>query len=91
MRVDCLMTVITAKFALMQIKVDKPFLDKCFTELDELVKDNRLALDAVEGMRDTYKHNLDTYSVKTRLTTKIDRNSLCPCNSGKKYKKCCLQ
>lgn len=91
MRVDCLMTVITAKFALMQIKVDKLFLDKCFTELDELVKDNRLTLDAVEGMRDTYKHYLDTYSVKTRLTTKIDRNSLCPCNSGKKYKKCCLQ
>ena len=21
---------------------------------------------------------------------KIPRNSLCPCNSGKKYKKCCL-
>ena len=24
------------------------------------------------------------------LNTKIDRNSPCPCKSGKKYKKCCL-
>lgn len=27
---------------------------------------------------------------KNRLVTKIGRNEACPCNSGKKYKKCCL-
>lgn len=25
-----------------------------------------------------------------RLTPKTGRNDPCPCNSGKKYKKCCL-
>jgi len=28
--------------------------------------------------------------IKTKPKIKIGRNSLCPCNSGKKYKKCCL-
>lgn len=27
---------------------------------------------------------------KQRTNTKIGRNEPCPCNSGKKYKKCCL-
>jgi len=25
------------------------------------------------------------------LNSKIERNELCPCGSGKKYKKCCMQ
>jgi uncharacterized protein YecA (UPF0149 family) len=27
---------------------------------------------------------------KNLQVTKIGRNEACPCNSGKKYKKCCL-
>ena len=27
---------------------------------------------------------------KQLKSTKISRNAPCPCNSGKKYKKCCL-
>jgi len=26
----------------------------------------------------------------TKARTKVGRNDLCPCGSGKKYKKCCL-
>ncbi len=34
----------------------------------------------------------EDYESKTvRLSPKIGRNDLCPCGSGKKYKKCCLQ
>ena len=29
-------------------------------------------------------------SFKKKSTTKIGRNELCPCKSGKKYKKCCI-
>jgi len=29
--------------------------------------------------------------VKWEPVNKIGRNSLCPCGSGKKYKKCCLK
>ncbi|WP_236781864.1 MULTISPECIES: SEC-C metal-binding domain-containing protein [Aneurinibacillus] len=28
---------------------------------------------------------------KRKKTTKLGRNDLCPCGSGKKYKKCCLE
>jgi uncharacterized protein YecA (UPF0149 family) len=29
-------------------------------------------------------------SISDSPTTKVGRNDLCPCGSGKKYKKCCL-
>ncbi len=32
------------------------------------------------------KHDLPNY-----IEEKIERNSKCPCNSGKKYKKCCIE
>lgn len=32
----------------------------------------------------------DSRDIDVRLDTKIGRNDLCPCGSGKKYKKCCL-
>ena len=47
-----------------------------------------------------FKHEIDNMNVKNifdrkrqtirRNTSKIGRNQLCPCGSGKKYKKCCL-
>jgi len=43
------------------------------------------------------EHNayLQAQSIKKMVnkqlkSTKISRNAPCPCNSGKKYKKCCL-
>lgn len=30
------------------------------------------------------------FSIKNKRRNKIGRNEPCPCNSGKKYKKCCL-
>lgn len=36
-------------------------------------------------------HNNDWQYINARTTPKIGRNDACPCDSGKKYKKCCLQ
>ncbi|PHS09410.1 MAG: hypothetical protein COA78_12000 [Blastopirellula sp.] len=38
--------------------------------------------------RQETKRKLEGYSVLER--TKIGRNEPCPCNSGKKFKKCCI-
>jgi hypothetical protein len=34
--------------------------------------------------------NQQIYDESDVLNTKIERNDLCPCESGKKYKKCCI-
>ena len=36
------------------------------------------------------KMGKDQKSDKTKLSNKMGRNDLCPCGSGKKYKKCCM-
>ena len=33
---------------------------------------------------------IETVKIKKSEYKKVKRNSLCPCGSGKKYKKCCL-
>ncbi|MCD4714205.1 MAG: SEC-C domain-containing protein, partial [Clostridiales bacterium] len=38
--------------------------------------------------RDIKKNYVDTVTV--RIENKIGRNDPCPCGSGKKYKKCCI-
>ena len=35
------------------------------------------------------EYNDKTVQVKTIIENTVGRNSLCPCGSGKKYKKCC--
>lgn len=39
-----------------------------------------------------YGHQLSQFAsnVETSFSAKVGRNELCPCGSGKKYKKCCL-
>lgn len=37
------------------------------------------------------KQELNAELVPVRSEAKISRNSPCPCNSGKKYKKCCMK
>jgi uncharacterized protein YecA (UPF0149 family) len=65
------------------------------------IEDVEIAL-GLREKRDTPKPNYnlglfdfegeEDYSFKTvRLSPKIGRNDPCPCDSGKKYKKCCLQ
>lgn len=41
-----------------------------------------------EQQRDIKKNYVDTVTV--RIENKIGRNDPCPCGSGKKYKKCCI-
>jgi uncharacterized protein YecA (UPF0149 family) len=35
-------------------------------------------------------HHHQTIAPYVRITPKVGRNEPCPCGSGKKYKKCCL-
>ena len=53
-------------------------------ELNELLRDGERP-----GMPDT-NSNRSTITTVRRETPKIGRNAPCPCGSGKKYKKCCL-
>jgi hypothetical protein len=46
----------------------------------------------IQDGNDTYELNLDKFNhtEPIRNQNKIGRNELCPCGSGKKYKKCCI-
>ena len=58
-----------------------------FETIDEsVVKMHRLAL-LLEDARMQSKNVPETF---VRESEKIGRNDPCPCDSGKKYKKCCL-
>ena len=52
-------------------------------EMDELVKD----LPKPQSLKGKNKVNFKTV---TRKSKKVGRNDKCPCGSGKKYKRCCL-
>lgn len=54
--------------------------NKFYKEIEPIIKNTRIWF--LNGYR------LDELAVRTE---KIGRNSLCPCGSGKKYKKCCGQ
>lgn len=70
---------------------------------DDLSKMGELAhhiLEYGKNMYSTYKsysssnnykpNNVKTYTEPLKLDKKVGRNDLCPCGSGKKYKKCCI-
>ena len=57
----------------------------CFREYDE--EEDGLDMDPFEVEDDFYSPTVKTV---VRPGPKIGRNDLCPCGSGKKYKKCCL-
>lgn len=42
-------------------------------------------------LQELSKRYKEAHSVKVREHSKIGRNELCPCGSGKKYKNCCLK
>jgi uncharacterized protein YecA (UPF0149 family) len=52
-------------------------------EMDELVKDMPMPQN-IKG-----KNKID-FNTLDRKSKKVGRNDPCPCGSGKKYKKCCL-
>jgi len=43
-----------------------------------------------QGLSHYYPNNGPTATHSVRTEPKIGRNEPCPCNSGKKYKKCCV-
>ena len=59
----------------------------CYSEDDDKVMDDDV-VDYDEMLYDDYKEMPEILPV--RKESKIGRNDPCPCGSGKKYKKCCL-
>ena len=53
------------------------------------VKRVQLAKPLAEGFDDDGKPKLKKVTVVKRSAPSVGRNDLCPCGSGKKYKKCC--
>jgi hypothetical protein len=71
----------TQKFlALFNQLVKDSFAEKLtsrYSRFKQTIKENARRLDAM------IEHNMET-------SEKIGRNDMCPCGSGKKYKKCCI-
>lgn len=64
-------------------------------ELDDLEDLDDLDLDALEAVLDRIRRRdfpeaLQLEATYVRTQPKVGRNEPCPCGSGKKYKKCCL-
>jgi hypothetical protein len=49
----------------------------------------RDALDALEALSGPVEAHLTRCIKGSAVSTKVGRNALCPCGSGKKYKRCC--
>ena len=68
--------------------------EKLYKKMIELKADHLYSLPEWESIFDKetlekYKFDMTKGRVFVRETEKIGRNDLCPCGSGKKYKKCC--
>jgi len=68
------------------------FLEQFSSMIDEDVEYRERLKRHYRLFRDTLpeKNKLKLSYNKSRIEKKIGRNDLCPCNSGKKYKKCCI-
>jgi uncharacterized protein YecA (UPF0149 family) len=63
-------------------------------ELQERAKEGRDPLEGIVEtyyrLREAYDRNPPAFSRKPITTAvKVGRNALCPCDSGRKYKRCC--
>lgn len=56
---------------------------------EEDIKRENVVTETTEGFEDLEKGNIKKATKTPIHSTKIGRNELCPCGSGKKYKKCC--
>ena len=54
----------------------------------ELSKDD-LKEDIEETKKERQQHDVELNNADNIITDKVGRNDLCPCGSGKKYKRCC--
>ena len=60
-------------------------------ETKEQVKADIIPLKILPEKYDSWEDNNKNDQLKKRVGKKIGRNDPCPCGSGKKYKKCCLE
>lgn len=56
----------------------------------EIYADQRAAIRAALGNESVVKEMAIPPTVQQLVRGKVGRNEPCPCNSGKKFKKCCL-
>lgn len=80
-------------------KDELPSFEWCMSEYNSsktfqaiLAKADISREDVEEAVNELLGENIDTYDIEDSTVTvdKVGRNELCPCGSGKKYKKCCL-
>lgn len=55
--------------------------------INDVLDDNIVAYEMPHGMGTMYSKKIEPI---VRTTEKVGRNKLCPCGSGLKYKKCCI-
>lgn len=65
------------------VELNQEQLEEKLSELDGMSKEQQM--EALTEMLKGYKQK-----PYVREEAKINRNSKCPCKSGKKYKKCCI-
>lgn len=70
-------------------EIDKSLMDYASSELQD--KDKNKNLEDMQNDLESIKEVQSYYVHKplVRTETKIYPNDMCPCGSGKKYKKCC--
>jgi len=79
-----------------QLVIVSELMGRHFPELDEWKEDAALLREEQdEGlekfMQDPFDLDLTEQTPESLRTPKVGRNDPCPCGSGKKYKKCCLE
>ncbi len=77
-------------------KIDEMFMGAFDSFFDYLYNDDKYAVhpkiieDTAQELKGWACFKSDTPSIDDILKWKVGRNELCPCGSGKKFKKCCL-
>ena len=67
-------------------------MDMCQDRAETRGQNKTLYLDAPQPIEMIYHNHRASYEAITTISgvVKVGRNEPCPCNSGKKYKKCCI-
>jgi uncharacterized protein YecA (UPF0149 family) len=58
----------------------------CFLSLTDIPEDR---MPSIEARSEKQKNNFLRHHLAEQSNKKIGRNEMCPCASGKKYKRCC--
>jgi preprotein translocase subunit SecA len=68
------------------------FANALLKKIDFVLKNDKNYVERIKGHYKIFKEKIDKENKKEPFISlpKIERNELCPCGSGKKFKKCCI-